>query len=334
MANIKEVAKKANTSITTVSRVINNNGYVKDQTRKRVLEAIKDLKYDPNLLARGLVTKKTQTFGLVIPDITNPFFAAIAKEIENSANNFGYSVFLCNTDGNLKKEKQYINAFIQRGVDGIIYATSSIGIDNIKKIKKRGMPIVVLDRQIENLHIDTVSINNFQGAFMATEYLIKLGRRNIAFIGGPIDIVISKQRKLGYMKALEQYRIEPNEDMVYDGHFKMESGIDGIKYFCNKKVKIDALFAANDLTAIGALNYLMQQGKRVPNDISIVGFDNIMLSSMITPKLTTINQPVSQMSEIAIELLIDQISKKKINPREIMLTPEIIIRESTSKVLI
>ncbi|KNF07865.1 transcriptional regulator, LacI family [Gottschalkia purinilytica] len=331
MANIKDVAKLANTSITTVSRVLNNSGYVKEETKERILKVIKELNYNPNALARGLVTDVTKTIGLLLPDITNPYFANIAKAVEDAASKYDYSVFLCSTNGEIDKEIRYLEVLNQKRVDGIIYGTVIDGDEGIKKVKSMNIPVVVLDRGMDKLQIDTVMVDNIKGAFLATKYLMDNGHKNIAFIGGPNNTKTSLDRKKGYIKFLKSKNVEIDKNLISYGDFQIESGFNAMKQLIDRKVKIDAVFVANDLMAIGAINYLSKKGIDVPEEISVIGFDNVGLSSLTTPKLTTIEQPISEMSKISIELIMDQILEEENKYREIKLTPKIIVRESVSK---
>lgn len=328
MASIKEVAKLANTSITTVSRVINNTGYVKEETKERILEAIKELDYKP--LERADLRKETKAIGLIVPNIENPFFGKMARHISKVANSYNYNLLLLDLEGIESHKDDFLIDLIENRVDGIIYVSSQRCNEAMNAAKKRNIPFVILDREIQKEEVNTVIVNNNYGAFIAAEHLIKLGHRNIAFIGGAEDMEISTRRKEGYLDALTENGIEPNKDYICYGNYKMQSGYDCMKKMYSKHKEITGVIAANDLMAIGALNYLIREGVNVPKEVSIVGFDNIEISESITPSLTTIEYPMERISEITIDLILRQIKDKDKNVEVISLYPKLIVRESCS----
>ncbi|MEW6624533.1 MAG: LacI family DNA-binding transcriptional regulator [Bacillota bacterium] len=332
MPTINDVAKHAQTSISSVSRVLNNSGYVREEVRRRVLKAVEELQYNPNALARGLIKNKSNTIGLILPDILNPFFAHVARGVEDTARSYGYNVFLCNTDGSIEIENQYLKVLEQKRVDGIIYAASQRGSQLIAKLKDKGTPLVVLDRQIECVDIDTVHINNYQGAYMAVNYLVSLGHRKIAFIGGPKDIQSAVNRENGYREALQAHGLVIDEDLIKYGDFRYEGGYEGAGMLLAGKKAFSALFSANDMMAIGAINRFVEAGIKVPDDISIVGFDDIPFAKLIVPQLTTIAQPIQDMSRIAAELLLEQIEGEKKSSREVILLPKLVKRKTCKEV--
>ncbi|MBO8169610.1 MAG: LacI family DNA-binding transcriptional regulator [Thermoanaerobacteraceae bacterium] len=327
MVNIKEVAKRANTSIATVSRVINNSSNVKEETRQKVLKAIKELNYQP--LTRQPVVRENQFIGLVVPDVSNPFFGKMARGLADAAGKFGYSIILCNIDGICGGEDDYLLDLIENRVDGVIYASSHRIREVIKRAKQKKVPLVMLDREIKYTDINTVTIDNNYGAFLATEHLISLGHKKIAFIGGPKNFQISEQRRIGYEKALEKYGLSYDEELVYAGIFTMESGFKAMKRLLEDKKNFSALIAANDLMAIGAINCLSQHGISVPDDVSVVGFDDISIASTMEPKLTTVAYPIERISERSLELLMKQISNEDVSPEKITLFPKLAVRGST-----
>lgn len=327
MVNIKEVAKRANTSIATVSRVINNSSNVKEETRQKVLKAIKELNYQP--LTRQSVVRENQFIGLVVPDVSNPFFGKMARGLADAAGKFGYSIILCNIDGICGGEDDYLLDLIENRVDGVIYASSHRIREVIKRAKQKKVPLVMLDREIKYTDVNTVTIDNNYGAFLATEHLISLGHKKIAFIGGPKNFQISEQRRIGYEKALEKYGLSYDEELVYAGIFTMESGFKAMKRLLEDKKNFSALIAANDLMAIGAINCLSQHGISVPDDVSVVGFDDISIASTMEPKLTTVAYPIERISERSLELLMKQISNEDVSPEKITLFPKLAVRGST-----
>ncbi len=332
MVGIKEVAKLADTSITTVSRVINNSGYVKEEKRQKILEAIKTLDYKP--LERTDGTKQTKAIGLIVPNIENPFFGKVARHIGKIANALNYTILLFNMDGTEQHRNDFLVDLIGKRVDGLIYVSSKSCVEAINIAKKKNIPFVILDREMKNEKVNTVVINNNYGAFLATEHLIKLGHRDIAFIGGAANMEISMRREEGYIDALTKHKIEVNKNYISYGDYEMQSG-----YYCMEKLysdnkNITGVIAANDLMAMGALNFLNRVGIKVPDDFSVVGFDNIEISKSIVPSLTTIEYPMERMSEIVIDLILRQIKDKNKNIEVVTLYPKLIIRESSNAVRI
>jgi len=328
---IKDIAKLANVSITTVSRVINNKTEgVSEETRERILQLVKEHEYQPNAIARGLVTKKTKTLGLIIPDITNPFFPDIARGVEDSAHIYGYNVFLCNTDDNLDKESEYINALKEKYVDGIIFTSSSIPKqEHIKELIKSGIPIVIMDRRIESDDIYGVFLDNYEGGYIATKHLIDLGHKKIGCITGPLYSKSARERLEGYKGCLNENGLEYDESIVFEGDYKINSGITGSEKLLNLNKKISAIFVCNDLMAYGSYKTIRSRGYKIPDDISIIGFDDIYLSQILEPQLTTIRQPAYDMGLTAARMLIKLIEGEKLNRKIINFKPKLIIRQST-----
>ncbi len=331
MHNIKEVAELANTSTATVSRVINESGHVSDEMKTRVLKAIKELDYKP--LQRDGAKNKTRTIALIVPDIENPFFAKLTKEISKVANTLKYNILLINVSGLKNDGGDFLLNLIGTGIDGIIYTSSFRLEDVISKAKNSNIPIVVLDRELRNIHMESISVNNDHAAFLATEHLIELGHKRIAFIGGKENMQISINRHKGYMRTLEKYQIDYDEDIVQHGDFSIESGYNCTKALINSSPNITGIIAANDLMAIGAINYLNFKGYKIPEDISIVGFDDIELASSITPKLTTVAYPLSRMSQLALESIIKSISNHEMEYESVSLFTKLIERDSTGEVI-
>lgn len=327
MASIKEVAKLANTSISSVSRVINNSGYVKQETKQKILEAIKTLNYKPLKRSEGI--KETKTIGLIVPSIENPFFGMVAKHIGNKANAFNYNILLFNLEGAANNKDDYLMDLIDR-VDGLIYVSSERCLEVINASKEKNIPMVLMDREIKDTEINTISINNEHGAFLAVEHLLKLGHKNIAYISGPVGTEISGKRKEGYIAALEENGLSVNEKYIYYGDYTMQSGFDAMEKLIKDNKEITGVLAANDLMAIGAINYLIKVGINVPNEISVVGFDNIELSRGITPSLTTVEYPIDRMSEIVVNLILRQIKETDSNVEMVTLFPKLIVRESSA----
>jgi len=311
MANIKDVAEKAGVSITTVSHVINETRYVSDDLKTRVQSAMEALNYRPNTLARSLRSGRSRTIGLVIPDISNLFFAEISRKIEDKGFEFGYSVILCNTDDDLEKEKRYIDVLLEKQVDGIIFISAGEAKENILKQMEMDIPIVVADRDIPSLTSDVVLIDNHEGGFKATNYLITLNHKRIACITGPSLVTPSALRVEGYKHALKDAGIPINESLICQGDFRYESGENCMRNLLNNPEPPTAVFVCNDMMALGAFRAIHECGMKIPENISVVGFDNIPLSQTAYPALTTMAQPIVEMANISVDLLVERIQFKQ-----------------------
>lgn len=307
MTNINEVAARAGVSTTTVSHVINNTRYVSEELVERVNKAMEDLKYHPNSLARGLRSGKTKTIGLVIPDISNQFFAEVSRKIEDKGFEYDYSVILCNTDDDMVKEKSYIDVLIAKQVDGIIFISAGVESNNLEKTSEFQIPIVVIDRDIKAINADIVLVDNFQGGYDATRYLIELGHRKIACVGGSSPATPGAERIQGYKKALFENKIKVDPTLIIPGDYRFGSGHTAMRELFSRGSLPTAVFACNDMMAMGVIQAVYEQGMKIPDDISVIGFDNIPFSETVYPTLTTIAQPIHEVAGLAVDLLIEKI---------------------------
>lgn len=340
----KDVARLAGVSRTTVSLVLNNipNSRISEETRQKVLNAAKELNYQPNVLAQSLKTKRSKIIGLVIPSITNPFFPSIAQGVEDVANAHGYNIFLCNSFRNPEKEKGYIKTLASKQVDGIIFTSITYNVDYIRELRSQGVAIVAFDRRINDNNVDSVLFDNLRGGEMAVEYLLGMGHKNIAFLSGPTNISSRSDRLEGYKNALKKAGIEPlyiflddfMEEEGRDTNYEVEAGYRMALKVLEDHPEVTAIFAVNDMTAIGALKAIKEKGLKVPRDISLIGFDNIILADLIDPPLTTIKQPKYKMGKAAAELLISRLESLSITgPKHTLLfPPELVVRESVAPV--
>jgi len=286
---IKDVANLAGVHPSTVSRVINDDSRISEKTKNKVLLIIKKLGYTPNAIARGLKTKRTNTLGMLIPDITNPFFAEIARGVEDAANKNNFNVILCNTDDKLKKERTYL---------------AHIKDKSIMELEKKKFPYILLSRNIEGLDKNCVIVDDVAGGIMVTEYLIKLGHRRIAHITGPPTVRAANNRLEGYKFALEKHQIEYHEELVEEGDFRIKGGYQAMKNFLELPEPPTAIFAANDLLALGGMQAIQKKKYHIPKDFCIIGFDDIRLASFVYPPLTTIRQPMLEMGALAVKMLL------------------------------
>ncbi|MEW9094507.1 MAG: LacI family DNA-binding transcriptional regulator [Clostridiaceae bacterium] len=330
---IKDIAREANVSIATVSRVINNKeDGVSKETREKILQIMKKHNYIPSSIARGLVTKKTNIIGLILPDINNPFFPGIVRGVEDAANEYGYNIILCNTDDNEDKEKTYIQILKEKCVDGIIYTSTLYNNgENINLLYKYKIPFVSMDRNMNIDDIPFVATNGEAGMFKIVEYLLKNGHTEIAYISGKRGAVFNCGRLKGYKKSLEKYGIPIREEFIKYGDYKITSGIKCMEELLKCSNKFTAVACENDLMAIGALEVLNSRKINVPEEVSVTGYDNIFFSKATFPKLTTVSQPTYQMGYKAVELLMKIIKKEEVKEREIILNTDLIIRDSVSK---
>jgi len=327
---ITDVAKMAGVSITTVSHVINKTRFVSEELVERVNAAIDGLNYQPSALARSLRTKTSGTIGIVIPDNTNPFFAEVVRGIEDFYFEHGYSVFLCNSDGDSDKEYHHLKLLREKNVDGLILVSAGDDRDSQELLEEGTIPSVIIDREVNNLHTDSVLIDNFRGGYEATLHLIELGHKRIGCITGPSQVTPSGQRLKGYVKALGDNGISFDENLIVTGDFKSQSGHKGLKQLMQNRPSPTAIFACNDLMAIGALAASREIGLEIPEQLSLIGFDDITLASMVVPKLTTVAQPKRDLGETGAKLLFQQITKDKKQEAVVLLQPNLVIRDSTA----
>jgi LacI family transcriptional regulator len=327
---MRDVAETAEVSITTVSHVINNTRPVSEALRLRVQTAMVELGYQPNKLARSLRKGKTNTIGVIVPDNINPFFAEVARGIEDTSFQHGYSVILCNSDRDLHKERLYTSVLVEKQVDGILFVAAGMSADNIQPLLKRKMPLVVVDRQIPGMAVDSVVADHRHGGWLATRHLIELGHRRIGCIVGPEEVTSSAERVAGYRKALEDHGLPLDESLIIQGDFQYESGYQAGERLLNLDRPPTAIFACNDLMAVGAMSRALETGLRVPADLSVIGFDDIRLAVYANPPITTIKQPKYEMGVIAAELLISRMHDLDRAPGQQVLETSLVVRQSTA----
>ncbi len=327
---LKEIAKLAGVSTATVSHVLNHTRYVSEETRERVQRVIDETGYQPNMIARSLRSGESSTIGLLIPDISNQFFAEIAKRIEDDGFDHNYSVILCNSAEELSRESTYIDVLIANQVAGIILIATESKQDQLMRIKSRKIPLVLVDREIPLFFGDVVLVNNEQGGYVATNYLIELGHRKIACIRGSNNITPSADRVKGYKRALQENGINFRDEYIIKGDFGCKSGEDSLMKLMSLTDLPSAIFVCNDMMAIGVLKKAKEISLPIPEDMSIIGFDNIQFSAMVTPALTTIAQPIDMIASTAISRLINNIKVENNQSQgiRIVLDTHLVVRES------
>lgn len=328
---IKEVAETAGVSTATVSHVINNTRHVETTTRQSVEQAMQELGYQPNSLARSLRSGETKTIGLVVPDVYNLFFADMARRIENLGYANGYSVILCNSDNNLAKQHNYIKTLITKQIDGVIFISAGESNEDLQKLADSRTPIVVADRVVPLSLADVVLLDNEQGGYEACKHLLDLGHKKIACITGPSDVSPSMQRASGYRRALKEAGIEAPAEYVIPGDFTVFGGSESMSRLMKLDERPTAVFVSNDMMAMGAVTAARRLGLHVPEDVSIIGFDDIELARAFNPTLTTMAQPMQEMADIATSRLIAKMNsgEEGWENEQFTLTANLIVREST-----
>lgn len=327
---IYDVAREAGVSMATVSRVVNGNPNVKPMTRKKVLGAIERLGYRPNAVARGLASKKTTTVGVIIPDISSLFFSELARGIEDIATMYKYNIILCNSDQRLEKELQLINTLLEKQVDGLLFMGAEIKEDHLQALTSTQVPTVLAATRDADNKLPSVTIDHYQAAYDATEALIQRGHKRIGMITGPMsDPLGGLMRFEGYKQALKDAGISLDEALVAGGNLFYESGLAHTKEFLQLKEPPTAIFAANDEMAIGAIHAVQDSGLHVPNDVEVIGHDNIRLTEMVRPRLTSVVQPMYDIGAVAMRLLTKYMNNEHVEEHVVLLPHRIEYREST-----
>jgi LacI family transcriptional regulator len=327
---MRDVAERAGVSVTTVSHVINETRPVSDELRQRVLAAIDELGYQPNVLARSLRRGETHTIGMIVPDSANPFFAELARGIEDTSFAHGYNLILCNSDGDLDKELIYADVLTEKQVDGILFVAAGVSTDHIRALQERRIPVVIVDREIPDVSVDQVLTDNARGGWLATRHLLELGHRCIGCITGPSDVTPSAERVTGYRQALSEGGIPVDEVLIVKGDFQYESGYRAARQILARDDPPTAIFTCNDLMAVGAISAAVEMGRQVPVNLSVVGFDDVRLASFANPPLTTIVQPKYEMGVLATTMLLERMRDHDIPPRRRLLDTSLLIRQSTA----
>ncbi|MBA1336160.1 MAG: hypothetical protein HPY66_2119 [Firmicutes bacterium] len=332
---LKDVAKMAGVSPSTVSRVITKSKdlNIKDETRQRILDTIEKLDYKPNVIARSLRIKSTNTLGMIIPDITNSFFSALFKGAEKLASEKGFSIILANTDDNLAKAEKLINNMRQRQVDGLLLATTHISDDTLHSMNVNKYPHVFVNRHLNNEIESYVIVDNFLGTTLAMEHLVALGHSKIAHISGPSSVDTAFKRFEGYKFSLERNDLCYNPDLVVESEMTEEGGYKAFYELVKKRVDFTAVYAANDLIAVGLMTAAKEKGLKIPEDFSLVGFDDLPVADKTSPSLTTVKVPLHEMGYIAADILIKEIKGEKNYINKIILRPELVVRESTKSIV-
>ncbi len=331
--NIKDIARLADVSVATVSHVINKNKYVSEELKERVEKVITENNYKPNLLAGSLRKNKSGTIGLVVPDSSNMITAEIGEKVERLIHKNKYNIIICNSSFERKKENENLQLLISKRVDGIIIMPEETDSSEIEAVQESQIPIVVIEREIEGAVVDTVLVDSFKAGYESAKHLIDLGHRRIGFIDRKFEKSHSIKRKDGYKKALQESGLSFDEKLVTKGGFTCESGFEAANYLMDLENPVTAILANGDLEALGVYKALSRMNMSIPEDVSVIGFDDMELCRYMTPSLTTIHFPVDEMVAKVIKLLMAKVNRPHIEKiKTEIVEPYLVVRESTGPV--
>ncbi|MDM5340952.1 LacI family DNA-binding transcriptional regulator [Fictibacillus enclensis] len=326
---MKEVAKLAKVSTATVSNVINNTKYVSDEVKKQVYDAMSELNYVPNTLAKSLRVRESRLIGVMISDISNPFFSLVVRGIEDGLAQGGYNTLLCNTDSNIDKEREYLKVLQGKRIDGIFVSSSGNSEEYFKEMWQIDIPLVFLNRCPKPLISDSVSTNNIEGAMLATEHLIKHNYKKIGIITGPQKISTGRDRFNGFKQAISLHDLTLNDHFIKYGDFTIQSGYELMKELLSDSCRPEAVLISNNQMTLGAYNYIQENGIRIPEDLAIIGFDDPEWAAITNTPLTAVRQPAYEQGLEAASLMIKRISNTfHGDPQEIYISPSLIVRKS------
>jgi len=332
---IKDIAEKLNLSPSTVSRALHDNPEISRITKKNVLNVAKEMNYHPNMLARSLIKQRSQTIGVIVPEIKHSFFSAVISGIEGVAYDAGYVIILCESNENYEREVLNTKALVNNQIAGLIVSItqSTKESSHFKFLQRVGIPLVFFDRVCDDIETSKVLVDDYGGGYKAVEYLIKSGYKRIAHLGGADHLSISRDRYTGYLDALNTFDIPFDKDLVYFGGFHELNGVNGMQLLLDLKKPPDAVFAVNDPVAIGAFEVIKKRDLKIPEDIAVIGFSNNPISAIVDPPLTTIDQPAFELGKIAAKILLNHIlakdEKRLFKPVREVLETKLVIRKST-----
>jgi len=330
---IVDIARKLGISKSTVSRALTGHLSVHQQTRERVLSLAKEMDYEKNMLSIGLIKNSSQTIGIIVPEFTRSFFPEVILGAQEIANAAGYNLIICQSEENYEREVANAKVMLLHQVDGLMISMTkeTLNFDHLKVFQRKGIPIVFFNRVCEEMTVPKVVVDDEEGAFYAIQHLIKKGKRKIAFLNGPDNLYVCKKREAGYKNALKKYKLPLEEQLLLHYNLNLESVEKYVDYFLALPEKPDAIFAINDPTAIEIMRLLKKRKIKIPEEIAVVGFSNDMASTLIEPQLTTVEQPVKKMGQVAAQLLLDQIKRnvEDWKAQTILLGTKLVVRESS-----
>ena len=332
---IHDIAKRLNFSASTISRALNNNPNISEASRKLIKKTAEEMGYRPNILAASFRTKRTNTIGIVVPLINRHFFSSVISGIEEVAYKRGFTVTISQSNDNFEKEDKIVHTLFSNRVDGIIVSIgmNTTDFSHLKLFTDRNIPLVFFDRVVDEIEAHKIVVDDFGGSYLATKHLIEQGAKNVAHIGGPLNLQIYKNRQDGFCKAVKESGFKVDESLILNNNLTRKDGTTAIKKLLQNKKLPDAIFCANDTTALSVIIYLKEIGIKIPEDIMVVGFSNEPFSEVVTPSISTIRQPGFLMGKKAAELIIHQINNKKEKPvfETITMPTELIIRNSSKR---
>jgi len=328
MATMSDVARTAGVSVATVSRVLSNAGAgVSPELRERVVAAVAELDYHPNHLPRNMRARTSRTIGLVISDIDNPFFTAIARGAEDVAQRRGYTMVLSNTDEDAEREEIALQTMAAERAAGVIVSSTGLHSDGVRRLISTGIPVVALDRRINGAHVDTVVVDNETAAYEAVSHLAALGHRRVAMVGGPGKVSSIRERESGYERAVRDHGLEPG--LLRHGDLREAGGRRTTLELLDEEPRPTAIFSVNNMSTIGVLHALRERGLRAPDDVSVVGFDDIPTGDLLDPPLSVVRQPTYQLGARAAELLLRRVAERGAPVQEVVLAASLVLRPST-----
>ncbi|HBC3951560.1 TPA: substrate-binding domain-containing protein [Vibrio parahaemolyticus] len=330
MATMKDIAKLAGVSTSTVSHVINKTRFVSEEISERVNNAAKELNYyAPSALARSLKVNRTKTIGMLVTTSTNPFFGEVVKGVERSCYHKGYSLILCNTEGDNERMRQSINTLLQKRVDGLILMCSSLEGERIDVFERYpDIPVVVMDWGPMLFTSDKIQDNSLRGGYLAAKYLIDCGHTEIGCITGPLIKHQAQMRYEGYKRAMNEADLEFNANWIIESDFECEGGYQAFKKMAERGKLPSSIFVSNDMMAMGVINAANELGIKVPDDLSIIGYDDIHIAKFMSPSLTTIHQPKYRLGQAAVETLVRRLDDKSNEAQVVQLEPTLVVRNS------
>lgn len=330
-ATIYDIAQQAGVSTATVSKVINGSGRISAVTRMNVLRIMEELNYQPSVVASALTGKQTFTLGLLLPDLANPFFAEIARNIEDRAHEKGFSVMICSTDNMMERTERNITFFKQKRVDGILIATGAVDAGTLDRLLK-SIPIVLLAREIPMMEVDTIRVDDYLGGSIAVKHLLANGHRHIGVIAEDTALVTSSMERIrGYQSALQQQSIPYHPEWIVQvKDFNPQTAKEAAGRLIDAYPEITAVFACNDLLATAVIQAAHERNLTVPGDLSIVGFDNTQLATIVHPPLTTVAQPIQEMARFAVDVIVNKINDRYSVKQQVVMLPELVTRSSVS----
>ena len=332
MATIYQVSELAGVSLATVSRVINNNNQVSEKTRNKVLEAMKKLDYRPNSVAQSLASNRSNSVGILVSELHGSFYGSMMSDIELALREFGKHAVITAGHSDEKSEKEGVEFLISRNCDALILHLEAVSDDYLIELKSRNIPFITVNRYIPEIAANCICLDNETGGYTAAHFLLQQGHREIAYIAGPQWKSDAKLRFEGHKRALSEFNIQQNPRLMYEGNFQEEGGQKGVQALLETGIPFTAIACANDEMAAGAMSALREKGRHIPDDVSVIGFDNLVFSRYTYPKLSTINYPISSIGKTAANWVLNNLYIDRKDDIQHLFIPELVVRDSVKKI--